>query len=94
MTEVHCTAHVDYDPKKTVKVQITEKITYLAEVEMTESEYREWCNKIDDARGWDTENVAQDLMDVFRLNRTMDGDYHDTKVEDFICAEFEENKSK
>ena len=41
MTEVHCTGHVDYDPKKTVKVQITERVSYIAEVEMTESEYKD-----------------------------------------------------
>jgi hypothetical protein len=92
MSEVHCTGHVDYDPKKIVKVQITEKVTYLSEVEMTESEYKDWCDRIDNASGWEKESVGEELMDLCRLSRVMDGDYHDTQVEDFICKEFEENK--
>lgn len=92
MTEVHCTAHVDYDPKKTVKVQITERVSYIAEVEMTESEYKDWCDRIDNSRGWERSAVGEELMDVCRLNRAMDGDYHDIEIEDFICPEFEDDK--
>lgn len=92
MTEVHCTAHVDYDPKKTVKIGITEKISYIAEVEMTEQEYKDWCNKIDSARGWNREEVAQELMELCHLNRTMDGDVSDAEVDDFFCPGFEKSK--
>lgn len=92
MTEVHCTARVDYDPKKTVKVQITERVSYIAEVEMTKSEYKGWCDRIDNARGWEKESVGEELLGICRLNRAMDGDYHDTEIEDFICPEFEEDK--
>ena len=77
------------EDKKVVKVSITEKITYLSEVEMTKSEYKDWCNRIDTAKGWDKEEVGNDLMEVLGLSRVMDGDVSDTQVDDFFCSEFE-----
>lgn len=77
---------------KTVKIGITEKISYVAEVEMTEQEYKEWCSKIDSARGWIRADVAQELMELCQLNRTMDGDVSDTEIDDFFCQDFEKSK--
>lgn len=78
--------------KKVVVVQLQETITYNAEVEMTEDEYNEWCDKIDNARGFHREAVAQDLFDTCRINRMTDGDVTDTSIEDFVCRYFEDKK--
>ena len=78
--------------KKVVVVQLQETITYNAEVEMTEDEYNEWCDKIDNARGFQREVVAQDLFDTCRINRMTDGDVTDTSIEDFVCRYFEDKK--
>lgn len=48
----------------TVKIVVSEKVTYCREVEMTEAEYHAWDNKLDQTKGREYDiDAVRNLMD-------------------------------
>lgn len=68
--------------KRKVRFTVQARYQLHGEAEMTEAEFEEWCQRIDGARGFDRERVADDLIELCGLDRR-DGDLDDEEVEDF-----------
>lgn len=68
-----------------IKVQIsfTAQIETGATIEMTREEYNEWCERIDNARGYEQQRVAEDLMSKADVDFFPHGDISRVEVEDF-----------
>ena len=71
--------------KRAVSFTIQARYQVGGEVEMTEEEFAQWCERIDNARGFERERVAQDLMDFAGLDYR-DGDVDDDEIDEFDWA--------
>ncbi len=49
----------------TVKITVSEKVTYCREVEMSEAEYRDWDNRLDSTAGRAYDKVVEELADKY-----------------------------
>ena len=67
----------------TVKIVVSERVTYTREVEMTEAEFREWDDKLD-LRGREYDHALEDF--VSRYIRRDDRDFFD--ADDLELGEF------
>lgn len=65
-----------------VYVSVTSKSTYIGELEMTQAEYDALNKEMDDARGFDSEEIANELVDRMGLLG------EPTNVDDFEVDEF------
>lgn len=65
-----------------VRFTVKEEINHVGTVEMTRKEYDEWCDRIDNARGFHRQEVADELMDLANVRREF-GDCTDAEVDDF-----------
>ena len=67
----------------TVKIVVSERVTYTREVEMTEAEFREWDDKLD-LRGREYDRALEDFAS--RYIRRDDRDFFD--ADDLELGEF------
>ena len=64
-------------------IQIRGTVTYNAELTMTKGQYRQWCDRIDAAKGMEINNAAHDLLEKARLDLADPSDWGDLEVETF-----------
>ena len=67
----------------TVKITVSERVTYTREVEMTDAEFREWDDKLD-LRGMEYDRALEDFAS--RYIRRDDRDFFD--ADDLKLGEF------
>jgi hypothetical protein len=72
-----------------VQVEIKETVRYGAYIEITREEYDEWCERIDNARGFKREDLASEMMDFANIDHRH-GDYSDSEIEEFCEIEAEQ----
>lgn len=49
----------------TVKITVSEKVTYCREVEMSEAEYRDWDKRLDSTGGRAYDKVVEELTEKY-----------------------------
>ncbi|MCP1316400.1 hypothetical protein [Halomonas sp. 707B3] len=72
--------------KRVVQFSIQARATLMGEVELTEEEYDEWCSKIDSAKGFEREQVAEELAFLAGID-WRDADLSDDEVDEFDWKE-------
>lgn len=75
--------NTDPELKYVVDVMIEGRARYYASVEMTREQYEEWCERVDDAHGFEAEQVAEELLDKTGVDVMRDIDVSSLRVEDF-----------
>lgn len=77
-----------------VRFEVTARVRYDGEMEMTQEQYDDWCKRIDSAKGFQRENVAQDLLDVSRMGTADPTDWDDFEVDTFETVDEESSESE
>jgi hypothetical protein len=70
-----------------VKFTVIAKVRYDGELEVTSEQYDEWCSRIDSAKGFRREDVAQDLLTAAGMSTGDPSDWDDFEVDVFDEAE-------
>lgn len=74
------------DAKKLkVEVSIETRGRWHGMVELTQAEYDKWCERIDSARGYEEERVAEELLDLAGGDLLRDLNIDELRVDDFIA---------
>ena len=75
------------DAKKLkVEMSIETRGRWLGTVELTQIEYEKWCERIDSARGYEEERVAEELLELAGGDLFRDMNIDEIRVDDFIAA--------
>ena len=69
-----------------VEVMVEGRVRWACDVEMTREEYEAWCDRIDNARGYEEGQAAEELLDLGGVDVYRDMDVDSMRVEDFIEA--------
>lgn len=71
------------EDKFSVEVMIEGRVRWQGTVNLTRSEYVQWCDTIDSARGSEEEDVADSLIDLAGIDFMRDIEVEDLRVEEF-----------
>jgi hypothetical protein len=66
-----------------VKVQIRGTVTYMGELTMSKAAYRNWCDKIDAAKGFQMDTVSNELIEKIGLDLADPSDWGEMEVDTF-----------
>lgn len=69
-----------------VKIEIRARVRYSGEIELSQADYDAWCEKIDNARGFRRDDVAQELMDEAGIRIGEPEDEDDFEIDTFESA--------
>lgn len=69
--------------KITVNIDFTARYQVSGSTEMTKADYAQWCSKIDNAKGFEREEVAKELIHELGIRLERDGELDEFEVEDF-----------
>lgn len=67
-----------------VQVMLEARMHCEFECEMTRKQYDEYCERIDNARGFEEESVADDVLDLAGIDIYRNGEIERLRVEDFV----------
>lgn len=66
-----------------VKVQVRGTVSYMGELTMSKAKYQEWCDKIDAAKGFHRDTVANELVEKIGLDLADPSDWGEMEVDTF-----------
>ncbi len=72
--------------KRTVQFSIKARATVMGEIELTQEEYDAWVSKIDSAKGFERERLAEELAFQSGVD-WMDAEFSDDEVDEFDWKE-------
>jgi len=67
----------------TVDVSVEGRVNWRGTATMTRDQYDEWCDTIDSARGYEAEEVTEEVLQLAGIDLMRDMDIDDLRVADF-----------